>query len=136
MRTANHRLVSPSRLRPSARVPVAGPGGGILPALGSAFSVAKLAIADCPPLLVLTARFLLAGVVMLGAAALFGVPWQLSRRDAPASLRCSGSPTRPPIWASSYVGIAQHLVRPRGARHQRQPGADRRAGGGVPRRAR
>ena len=38
----------------------------------SAFAVAKLAIADCPPLLLLTTRFLLAGVLMLGAAALIG----------------------------------------------------------------
>jgi len=36
----------------------------------SAFAVAKLALADCPPLLLLTARFLLAGGLMLTAAAL------------------------------------------------------------------
>jgi drug/metabolite transporter (DMT)-like permease len=47
----------------------------------SAFAVAKLAIADCPPLLLLAMRFLLAGVLMLGAAAVQGVPWNLSRRD-------------------------------------------------------
>jgi drug/metabolite transporter (DMT)-like permease len=47
----------------------------------SAFGVAKVALADCPPLLLLTFRFLLAGVVMLGAAALTGVPLKLSRRD-------------------------------------------------------
>jgi drug/metabolite transporter (DMT)-like permease len=47
----------------------------------SAFAVAKLAMADCPPLLLLTARFLLAGAVMLGAAALAGMRWSLSRRD-------------------------------------------------------
>ena len=47
----------------------------------SAFSVAKLAMADCPPLLLLTIRFLLAGVVVLGAAAAFGVPLKLDRRN-------------------------------------------------------
>jgi drug/metabolite transporter (DMT)-like permease len=47
----------------------------------SAFSVAKLAIADCPPLLVLTARFLLAGVFVLGVAAIFGARLTLGRRD-------------------------------------------------------
>jgi drug/metabolite transporter (DMT)-like permease len=47
----------------------------------SAFSVAKLAIADCPPLLLLTARFLLAGLVMLGAAAAYGLPLRQARRD-------------------------------------------------------
>jgi drug/metabolite transporter (DMT)-like permease len=47
----------------------------------SAFAVAKVAIADCPPLLLLTFRFLLAGAVMLGAAALSGVSLKMSRRD-------------------------------------------------------
>src|ERR1700751_1882617 len=47
----------------------------------SAFSVAKLAIADCPPLLLLMTRFLLAGVLMLGAAAVCGMKLKLSRRD-------------------------------------------------------
>jgi drug/metabolite transporter (DMT)-like permease len=47
----------------------------------SAFSVAKLAIADCPPFTLLAVRFLLAGVIMLGAAALSGVSLKLSRRD-------------------------------------------------------
>jgi drug/metabolite transporter (DMT)-like permease len=47
----------------------------------SAFAVAKLAMADCPPLLLLAMRFLVAGVLMLGAAAIQGVPWSLGRRD-------------------------------------------------------
>jgi drug/metabolite transporter (DMT)-like permease len=47
----------------------------------SAFSVAKVTLAYCPPLLVLTARFLLAGVLIVGAAALYGLPLRLSRRD-------------------------------------------------------
>lgn len=48
----------------------------------SAFSVTKLALADCPPLLLLTARFLVAGVVILGAAAVSGTTWcSLARRD-------------------------------------------------------
>jgi drug/metabolite transporter (DMT)-like permease len=48
----------------------------------SAFSAAKIALADCPPLLLLTARFLIAGAVMLGAAAVSGVSWRnLARRD-------------------------------------------------------
>lgn len=47
----------------------------------SAFSVAKLAIADCPPLLLLAARFLIASVVMFGIAAISRVRWTLSRRD-------------------------------------------------------
>jgi len=47
----------------------------------SAFSIGKLAMADCPPLFVLTARFLIAGVVVIGAGAAFGVPLKLSHRD-------------------------------------------------------
>ena len=47
----------------------------------SAFAVAKIGIADCPPLLLLTFRFLLAGVLMLGAAAVTGVSLKLGRRD-------------------------------------------------------
>src|SRR5262245_17354390 len=47
----------------------------------SAFPVAKLAITDCPPLLVLTARFLLAGGFMFGTAAIFGTKLSLGRRD-------------------------------------------------------
>ncbi len=47
----------------------------------SAFSVAKLAIADCPPLLLLAARFLIASVLMFGIAGVTRVRWTLSRRD-------------------------------------------------------
>jgi drug/metabolite transporter (DMT)-like permease len=47
----------------------------------AAFAVAKVALADCPPLLLLTFRFLLAGTVMLGAAALTGFSLKMSRRD-------------------------------------------------------
>jgi drug/metabolite transporter (DMT)-like permease len=48
----------------------------------SAFSAAKIALADCPPLLLLTARFLIAGAVVLGAAAVSGTNWRaLTRRD-------------------------------------------------------
>ena len=44
----------------------------------SAFSVAKLSLADCPPLLLLAARFLVAGVLMFGIAAISRVRWTLS----------------------------------------------------------
>jgi drug/metabolite transporter (DMT)-like permease len=47
----------------------------------SAFAVAKVALADCPPLMLLMARFLLAGAVMLGAAVVLRTPWHFSRRD-------------------------------------------------------
>lgn len=38
----------------------------------SAFAAAKMALADCPPLLLLSARFLLAGTLLLAGAALLG----------------------------------------------------------------
>jgi drug/metabolite transporter (DMT)-like permease len=68
---------------------IAGPTRHPLPLLvgafcllwSSAFPVAKLALRDCPPLLLLTARFLLAGVVMLGVAVAQGGSWRLARRD-------------------------------------------------------
>ena len=47
----------------------------------SAFAVAKLSLADCPPLLLLAARFLVASVLMFGIAAVSRVRWTLSRRD-------------------------------------------------------
>jgi drug/metabolite transporter (DMT)-like permease len=47
----------------------------------SAFSVGKMAIADCPPLLFLAVRFLAAGVLMMGLAAASGLLWTLSKRD-------------------------------------------------------
>ena len=47
----------------------------------SAFSVGKMAIADCPPLLFLAARFLAAGALMMGLAAASGLRWTLSKRD-------------------------------------------------------
>lgn len=47
----------------------------------SAYAVAKLAIADCPPLLLLSSRFLVAGLVMFVGALLLRRNWNLSRRD-------------------------------------------------------
>lgn len=47
----------------------------------SAFAVGKMAIADCPPLIFLAVRFLAAGVLMLGLAAVSGMRWTLSKRD-------------------------------------------------------
>src|SRR5262249_50957356 len=61
----------------------------------SAFSVAKVALAYCPPLLVLTTRFLVAGALILGAAALYGLPLKLSRRD---------------VLAFAVLGIANQAI--------------------------
>ena len=46
-----------------------------------AFVAGKIGVTDCPPLILLTARFSLAGVLILGISALRGEAWSLSRRD-------------------------------------------------------
>ena len=81
------RLAVPAIALPAARPAIGLPQpllvGTFCILWSSAFSVTKLALADCPPLLLLTARFLIAGLVMLGAAALGGMKtWRgLARRD-------------------------------------------------------
>jgi drug/metabolite transporter (DMT)-like permease len=47
-----------------------------------AFVAGKIGVTDCPPLILLTARFSLAGVLILGISALRNEGWQLSWRDA------------------------------------------------------
>ena len=47
-----------------------------------AFVAGKIGVTDCPPLILLTARFSLAGLLILGISALRGKGWQLSWRDA------------------------------------------------------
>src|SRR6185312_17029204 len=66
---------STSRLRLALMV------GGFVLLWSSAFSVGKIAIADCPPLIFLAVRFLAAGILMLGLAAVSGFRWTLSKRD-------------------------------------------------------
>jgi drug/metabolite transporter (DMT)-like permease len=70
----------------------------------SAFSVAKFAMADCPPLLLLTARFLLAGLLMLGAAAVYRTPFNLSRRDF-AIFAALGVANQAVYLGLGYVGM-------------------------------
>lgn len=59
------------------------------------FAVAKVALADCPPVLLLMVRFLLAGVVMLGLAALKPGEMALTRRD---------------LFAFAVIGIANNAM--------------------------
>jgi len=74
-------VLSPVRSKPSAAIPLPVLVGTFVVLWASAFSAGKIAIADCPPFLFLAARFLLAGVLMLGLAAAGGVRWTLSKRD-------------------------------------------------------
>ena len=46
-----------------------------------AFVAGKIGVTDCPPLILLAARFSLAGVLILGISALRGEAWSLSWRD-------------------------------------------------------
>jgi drug/metabolite transporter (DMT)-like permease len=47
-----------------------------------AFVAGKIGVTDCPPLILLTARFSLAGILILGILAVRGDAWSLSWRDA------------------------------------------------------
>ncbi len=47
-----------------------------------AFVAGKIGVTDCPPLILLTARFSLAGVLILAISAFRGDAWSLSWRDA------------------------------------------------------
>jgi drug/metabolite transporter (DMT)-like permease len=104
MRTANIAVSSPVTSSPSLRLPLPVMVAAFCLLWASAFSVAKLAIADCPPLIVLTARFLLAGVVILGAAAFFGVRLRLSRREL-LLFALLGIANQAVYLGLSYVGI-------------------------------
>jgi drug/metabolite transporter (DMT)-like permease len=46
-----------------------------------AFVAGKIGVTDCPPLILLTARFSLAGILILGISAIRGEAWSLSGRD-------------------------------------------------------
>lgn len=46
-----------------------------------AFVAGKVGVADCPPLILLAARFSLAGILILGISALRREPWTLRPRD-------------------------------------------------------
>src|SRR6266550_8386391 len=78
----------PMSLAPSVAVPRAGFNPlplyiGLFCLLWSfAFVAGKIGVTDCPPLILLTARFSLAGILILGISALRGEVSSLSWRDA------------------------------------------------------
>jgi drug/metabolite transporter (DMT)-like permease len=88
----------------SLRLPFAVLVGAFCLLWASAFSVAKIAVTDCPPLLVLTARFLLAAVFVFAAAPAFGLPLKLHRRDA-LIFALLGFANQAVYLGLSYVGI-------------------------------
>src|SRR5712671_4809190 len=103
MRTANIAL-PPSGSSLALNIPLPLMVAAFCLLWSSAFAVAKLAVADCPPLLVLTARFLLAGVFMLGAAAIYGMKLRLERRDF-LLFAVLGIANQAAYLGLSYVGI-------------------------------
>ncbi len=86
------RSVSPSGPAAKTAVPALGPSRLVMTALialfcvlwSSAFAAAKIALVDCPPLTLLTVRFLVAGVLMLAVAWMVAGPPRLTRRDVAA----------------------------------------------------
>src|SRR5262245_66107422 len=104
MRTANPALQSPAGAAQALRLPLPVLIATFCLLWASAFSVAKVAVTDCPPLLALTMRFLLAAAVVLGASALYGLPFKLSRRDV-AAFSLLGIANQAVYLGLSYVGI-------------------------------
>ena len=104
MRSANNVLSMSAGARQWLRLPFPVLVGAFCLLWASAFSVAKVAVIDCPPLLALTVRFLIAGAVMLGAAALYGVPLRMSRRDVLA-FSLLGIANQAAYLGLSYIGI-------------------------------
>lgn len=102
MRTVAHS--SSAGLPHPLRLPLPALIAGFCLLWASAFSVAKVAVADCPPLLILTARFLIAGAFMLGAAAVYGLPFELKRRDV-LVFGLLGIANQAAYLGLSYVGI-------------------------------
>ena len=104
MRTANIAVPSSAARPLGVPLPLSVKVAAFCLLWSSAFAGAKLAIADCPPLIVLTARFLLAGAVTFGAAAIVGLPLRLSRRDL-AIFSLLGIANQAVFLGLSYVGI-------------------------------
>lgn len=70
----------------------------------SAFAAAKTALADCPPLLLLSARFLLAGAVLLAGCALMGALTRVGWRTL-ALFASIGILNNAAYLGFSYVGM-------------------------------
>ncbi len=60
-----------------------------------AFVAGKIGVTDCPPLILLAARFSLAGILILGITALRGDTWSLSWRD---------------MWVFVVLGVANNAL--------------------------
>jgi drug/metabolite transporter (DMT)-like permease len=98
-------IVSPAvPASPALRIPFPVLVGLFCLLWAGAFPAAKIAIADCPPLILLTLRFLSAGAIILGSAALVGRPWNLSRRDV-IVFAVLGVANQAAYLGTGYVGM-------------------------------
>jgi drug/metabolite transporter (DMT)-like permease len=75
------RAAVPAAAPPSLTIPLPVLVAAFCLIWSSAFAVSKLAMFDCPPLLLVCARCIFAGMIVLGAAALSGTRHHLARRD-------------------------------------------------------
>jgi drug/metabolite transporter (DMT)-like permease len=69
-----------------------------------AFVAGKIGVTDCPPLVLLAARFSLAGILILGISALQREAWSLSRRDA-ATFAVLGLANNALFLGLAYTGL-------------------------------
>lgn len=70
----------------------------------ASFVAGKIGVTDCPPLILLTVRFLAAGLLILGVAALRGGEWNLSRRDV-AAFALVGIANNALYLGLGYIGL-------------------------------
>src|SRR6476661_7682425 len=69
-----------------------------------AFVAGKIGVTDCPPLILLTARFSLAGILILGISAIRGEAWSLTWRDV-AVLAVLGVANNALYLGLGYTGL-------------------------------
>src|SRR5215475_4686021 len=97
--------LAPSISVPQARVNWLPPAIALFCLLWSfAFIAGKVGVTYCPPLILLAARFSLAGILILGAAAFRRDAWQLSRRDV-AVFACLGVANNALYLGLGYTGL-------------------------------
>ena len=99
-----------------------------------AFVAGKIGVTDCPPLILLAARFPLAGILILGHFSRCAARrWSLSCRDV-AVFALLGVANNALYLGLGYTGLQDRLGRSRRPDRQRQSGVHRGACGDLPRR--
>ncbi len=99
-----------------------------------AFVVGKVGVMDCPPLLLLSGRFLAAGLLILGFTALRREAWSLSWREI-GVFAILGVANNALYLGFAYVGLQSISAGRRRLDRERQSGLHRSIGGDLPRRS-